>query len=373
MVSRWEYSRTPEKRIFLIVGARPNFMKLAPLWRELKKYRQFEPVIVHTGQHYDYEMSKVFFEDLNLPEPDFYLGVGSNTHAKQTAEIMVKLEELFFKERPDLTVVFGDVNSTLATALVTSKLHIPLAHVEAGLRSFRNTMPEEINRKVTDVLSDLLFATDEIAVKNLKNEGISEEKIFLVGNIMIDSLMETLSRIENLEEKILKNFGLKKGNYALVTLHRPINVDNREKLTELVETLEDIAERMELIFPVHPRTRKNMENWGLKFNKVRGTSPLTYREFVILEKNAHLVLTDSGGVQEETTVLGVPCLTIRPETERPMTELVGTNTVVGNNKEKILRFVELILTGKYKKGGIPPLWDGKTAERIVSILREKFR
>jgi len=358
-------------KIFLVVGARPNFMKLAPLWRELKKNGEFKPYVVHTGQHYDYEMSKVFFEDLELPEPDFYLGVGSDTHARQTANMMVKLEELFLKEKPDLVAVFGDVNSTLAAALVTSKILIPLAHVEAGLRSFRRSMPEEINRVVTDLLSDYLFAPDEIAVQNLKNEGKDEKNIYFVGNIMIDSLNYILEKIEPLEDTILEKYNLKKGQYALLTLHRPINVDKKETLEQLFNIFRKIAAKIQIIFPVHPRTRKNMETWGIEANGVILLEPLRYREFVALEKNALFVLTDSGGVQEETTVLGVPCLTLRPETERPVTEILGTNTVVDRDEDKILKYVNIILNGSYKNGKIPPLWDGKTAKRIVGILQAR--
>ena len=357
-------------KIFLVVGTRPNFMKLAPLWRELKKNGEFEPYVVHTGQHYDYEMSKVFFEDLELPEPDFYLGVGSDSHARQTANMMVKLEELFLKEKPDLVAVFGDVNSTLAAALVTSKILIPLAHVEAGLRSFRRSMPEEINRVVTDLLSDYLFAPDEIAVQNLKNEGKDEKNIYFVGNIMIDSLNYILEKIEPLEDTILEKYNLKKGQYALLTLHRPINVDKKETLEQLFNIFRKIAARIQIVFPVHPRTRKNMETWGIEANGVILLEPLRYREFVALEKNALFVLTDSGGVQEETTVLGVPCLTLRPETERPVTEILGTNTVVDRDEDKILKYVNIILNGSYKNGKIPPLWDGKTAKRIVEVLEQ---
>ena len=357
-------------KIFLVVGARPNFMKLAPLWRELKKNGEFEPYVVHTGQHYDYEMSKVFFEDLELPEPDFYLGVGSDSHARQTANMMVKLEELFLKEKPDLVAVFGDVNSTLAAALVTSKILISLAHVEAGLRSFRRSMPEEINRVVTDLLSDYLFAPDEIAVQNLKNEGKDEKNIYFVGNIMIDSLNYILEKIEALEDTILEKYKLKKRQYALLTLHRPINVDKKETLEQLFNIFRKIAARIQIVFPVHPRTRKNMEIWGIEANGVILLEPLRYREFVALEKNALFVLTDSGGVQEETTVLGVPCLTLRPETERPVTEILGTNTVVDRDEDKILKYVNIILNGSYKNGKIPPLWDGKTAKRIVGVLEQ---
>ena len=323
---------------------------------------------MHTGQHYDYEMSKVFFEDLELPEPDFYLGVGSESHARQTANMMIKLEELFLKEKPDLVAVFGDVNSTLAAALVTSKILISLAHVEAGLRSFRRSMPEEINRVVTDLLSDYLFAPDEIAVQNLKNEGKDEKNIYFVGNIMIDSLNYILEKIEALEDTILEKYKLKKRQYALLTLHRPINVDKKETLEQLFNIFRKIAARIQIVFPVHPRTRKNMETWGIEANGVILLEPLRYREFVALEKNALFVLTDSGGVQEETTVLGVPCLTLRPETERPVTEILGTNTVVDRDEDKILKYVNIILNGSYKNGKIPPLWDGKTAKRIVEVL-----
>ena len=355
-------------KLFLVVGTRPNFMKLAPLWRELRKHGEFEPYVVHTGQHYDYEMSQVFFEDLELPEPDFYLGVGSGTHAKQTADVMVRLEELFLNEKPDAVIVFGDVNSTLAAAIVTSKLLIPLHHVEAGVRSFDRTMPEEINRVVTDALSHMLFVPDDFAVKNLRNEGIDESKIFLVGNIMMDSLVTILDKIKSREESILKKYKLTPKEYGLVTLHRPSNVDLKDTFLKIYDILETIAKDIELVFPIHPRTGKNMKNWGVEFKHVRVVDPLKYSEFIALQKNALFVITDSGGVQTESSFLNVPCLTARSNTEWHITIEKGTNTLVNHDKELILNLISEIKHGNYKTSDPIPLWDGQTAERIGEVL-----
>jgi UDP-N-acetylglucosamine 2-epimerase (non-hydrolysing) len=347
-------------------------MKAAPLVRELQKYDTFLPILLHTGQHYDYEMSKTFFEDLDLPEPDIYLGVGSGSHAEQTAKIMVELERVILKERPDLIVVFGDVNSTLAAAVVTAKLLLPLAHVEAGLRSFDRSMPEEINRVVTDALSDYLFTTEKSANRNLKREGISEDKIYFVGNIMIDTLLKYIGKARR--STILKELNLYRGSYVLLTLHRPSNVDIRDRLEEIMDSILEIAKKIRVIFPAHPRTVKNLEKFGLieKYREIEFLSPLKYTDFLSLEMNSNFVMTDSGGIQEETTYLGVPCLTLRENTERPVTVEVGTNIVVGTSKERILEEAEKILNGNIKRGRIPELWDGKTSERIVEILLNKL-
>jgi len=361
-------------KVLLIAGARPNFMKIAPVWFEMQQDpSHFEPILLHTGQHYDYEMSKVFFEDLNLPEPHYFLGVGSGTHAEQTARIMVEFEKVLQEETPDLVVVFGDVNSTLACSVTAKKLLIPVAHVEAGLRSFDMSMPEEINRKVTDTISDILFTPSKDGNENLIREGVNPDKIHFVGNIMIDSLIRVLNRINPFDEdKILEEFGLERGNYVLVTLHRPSNVDDKDHLSKILDCLSTLSQKIPVIFPVHPRTKKNINGFGINFplnGEFKIVEPLRYKEFITLEKHPTFVLTDSGGIQEETTYLNIPCLTLRPNTERPITITKGTNELVAfeNIKEKI----SLILSGKRKQGKIPELWDGKTAQRIVDILKDK--
>ncbi len=370
-------------RVFLVVGARPNFMKAAPLIKALQDLApEVELFLVHTGQHYDYEMSKAFFEDLNMPDPDIYLGVGSGTHAEQTAKIMVELEKELMEHEPDLVTVFGDVNSTLAASVVASKLWIPVAHVEAGLRSFDRTMPEEINRIVTDVLSEYLFATEKSALENLAREGIPEEKVFFTGNVMIDTLVTFLEKAR--ASDITQRLGLREKNFALLTLHRPSNVDNPEVFTRILSALSKIGKELPIIFPVHPRTRKRMSEFNL-FNKFRDSlkeppseygiiliDPVKYTDFVSLELNSLFVLTDSGGIQEETTYLGIPCLTLRENTERPITIEVGTNELVGTDPARILAEAEKILRGDAKKGSIPELWDGKAAYRIAKILKEKL-
>jgi UDP-N-acetylglucosamine 2-epimerase (non-hydrolysing) len=376
-------------KIFLVVGARPNFIKIAPLLMEINKYLDyFTPLIVHTGQHYDYELSRVFFEDLDIPEPDFYLGIGSGTHAEQTGKIMIEFERLLFREKPNLVIVVGDVNSTIACALATIKIRCSptptfplLAHVEAGLRSFDKRMPEEINRVVTDALSDLLFTTSDNDNENLKNEGIPEERIYLVGDIMVDSLLINKEKALN-RSKVPKRLGLK--DYALVTLHRPSNVDDRANLVKIMSALKEISKRIPIVYPMHPRTKKNIEKFGLLsfFNesnnlssKIRGLhiiDPVGYLDFLSLEMNAKLVLTDSGGVQKETTVFGIPCLTLRETTEWLLTVTDGTNTVVGNNPEKILEEAFKVLDGKKRVAKIYKLWDGRTAERIVNVLIQKM-
>lgn len=361
-------------KILTIVGTRPNFIKIAPLIREMKKYRQIEPILVHTGQHYNYEMSQLFFQELKIPKPDYNLGVGSGSHARQTAKIMERLEPVILKEKPDLVLVVGDVNSTLAGALAASKLHILLVHVEAGLRSFDKNMPEEINRKLTDHLSDLLFSTEPQAIKNLINEGISRKKIFYVGNVMIDSL--TKLKTKSQKSKVFKTLGLKKRNYIVLTLHRPETVDNKEVFEEVLGALREIPKKIKIIWPIHPRAKKRLRKFNLlsrtqKMGNLVLIKPLGYIEMLSLNSQAKLVLTDSGGVQEETTVLNVPCLTLRKNTERPITVQKGTNVVVGTDKNKIIKESLKILRGKYKKRKALKFWDGKTSQRIIKILLEK--
>jgi UDP-N-acetylglucosamine 2-epimerase (non-hydrolysing) len=359
-------------KVMLVVGARPNFMKIAPIWLEMSRFpSDFEPIILHTGQHYDYEMSKVFFEDLDLPEPHYFLGVGSGTHAEQTGKIMVEFERILQKESPNLVVVFGDVNSTLACSITAKKLLIPVAHVEAGLRSFDMTMPEEINRKVTDAISDILFTPSRDGDKNLIREGVERNRIHFVGNIMIDSLLSILKRINQpYEDKVFRKFGLQRKHFVLVTLHRPSNVDDKSDLWQIMNFLNNLSLRIPVIFPVHPRTKKMINGFDTSPNTngaFKIVEPLRYKEFITLEKFPKFVLTDSGGIQEETTYLNVPCLTLRPNTERPITISQGTNELVsmGNIQEKI----ELILSGIWKESNIPEFWDGKTAQRIIEVLQ----
>lgn len=357
------------KKIVLVGGARPNFMKLAPLYEEFKlSPSEFACKLIHTGQHYDYKMSGIFFKELVLPEPDIFLGVGSGPQGEQTGKIMIEFEKAVLTEKPDLIIVVGDVNSTIACAVVASKLHIPIAHVEAGLRSFDRKMPEEINRIVTDVLSDYLFTTEPFGNKNLKKEGIAEEKVFLVGDVMIDSLMKS-SPIADRSD-ILDKLNLKPQEYGVITLHRVSNVDEKETLLELISALEEIAGKTKLVFPLHPRTKKNLENFGIKLNNIIAIDPVGYIDFLKLEKNANLVFTDSGGIQIETTIFNVPCLTLRNSTERPAT-LKFTNQLIGTKKEKIINSAFAILDGKPKKcKQFPEYWDGKAAKRIVEILRK---
>jgi UDP-N-acetylglucosamine 2-epimerase (non-hydrolysing) len=359
-------------KVMLVAGARPNFMKIAPLWLEMNRFpSDFEPIILHTGQHYDYEMSKVFFEDLELPEPHYFLGVGSGTHAEQTGKIMIEFEKVIQNENPEWVVVFGDVNSTLACSVTAKKLFIPVAHVEAGLRSFDMTMPEEINRKVTDAISDILFTPSKDGNENLILEGIERKRIHFVGNIMIDSLILILDRIDpRYEDKIFEKFGLKRKHFVLVTLHRPLNVDDGNNLRKVMDFLNTLSLRVPVIFPVHPRTRKNINLFDPKFISNRTfkiVEPLRYKEFITLEKYAKFVLTDSGGIQEETTYLNIPCLTLRPNTERPVTITQGTNELV--SMESIEDRIDLILVEKWKQSENVELWDGMTAKRIVDLLK----
>jgi UDP-N-acetylglucosamine 2-epimerase (non-hydrolysing) len=351
-----------------VVGARPNFMKIAPIVDEMSRFPEIRGVLVHTGQHYDEGMSDVFFHDLGIPTPDVHLGVGSGSHAVQTARVMIEFEKVCQEQNPDLIVVVGDVNSTMACTLVAAKLQIPVAHVEAGLRSFDRSMPEEINRLVTDGLADILFTTSRDADENLKREGIDPQKLFFVGNVMIDTLLRHRDKAALLDTAA--HLGLQKGTYALVTLHRPSNVDDPEVFGGIWEALRTIAQSMPVIFPIHPRSAKRMTEFGTDRGDVRVTEPFGYLEFLNLLSNARLVLTDSGGLQEETTILGVPCLTLRHNTERPVTITHGTNIMTGPNRDRILKAVRGILNGDWNASGPPELWDGRAAERIVAIIRE---
>jgi UDP-N-acetylglucosamine 2-epimerase (non-hydrolysing) len=358
--------------VLSVVGARPNFMKVAPIHREIERRGRDASRILHTGQHYDERMSDVFFRQLGLPEPHFYLGVGSGSHARQTSRIMSELEPVLEAERPDVLVVVGDVNSTLAAALVAVKLCIPVAHVEAGLRSFDRSMPEEINRIVTDSIADLLLVSEQSGIDNLRREGAKEEKVFFTGNVMIDSLVSFLESARELSATV--DYNLEAGSYVLVTLHRPANVDDFHRLGTIVDTLERIAGTLPVLFPAHPRTVGRLKSAGLYDRLsaapgVRLSPPLGYLEFLHFMDNARVLLTDSGGIQEETTYLGVPCLTLRENTERPATVEIGTNRLVPMSPDRI---VELVLDSDELKrnAAVPPLWDGHAASRIVDVLQE---
>lgn len=359
-----------KRKIHLIAAARPNFMKIAPLFHALKKEDWAEPVIVHTGQHYDINMSDVFFRDLRLPAPDLHLGVGSGSHAEQTGRVLMAYEKVLIEHRPDLVVVVGDVNSTIAATLAAAKLGITTAHLEAGLRSFDRTMPEEINRIVTDALSDILWTPSPDADKNLAHEGVPPEKIRRVGNIMIDSLEMLREKIE--KETVYRNYDVKPKEYGLVTLHRPSNVDNPGVLKTLCEVLGRVSIANPIVFPIHPRTRKNLESWNLIDilqigGRIRLVDPLNYISFMNLLFNCRFALTDSGGIQEETSYLGVPCFTLRPNTERPITIQKGTNRLCDVNN------VESKMADALRNGagvGTPiELWDGRTANRLVDHIR----
>lgn len=365
--------------VMLVAGARPNFMKLAPLYHALSARRKsasearidLRVTIVHTGQHYDPNMSDVFFRDLGIPSPDRHLDVGSASHAEQTARIMIGFEAVLLSDRPDLVVVVGDVNSTIACALTARKLGIRVAHVEAGLRSFDMTMPEEINRKLTDAISDLLFVTEESGVANLGQEGIAPEKVFLVGNVMIDTLRANLGRIaagDFRPSEEVRTFCEGKRAYGVLTLHRPSNVDRRETLAPIWEVLQEIAREVPILFPVHPRTRARIELFGLDGGGITMAEPVSYLDMLCAVRGAMLVLTDSGGLQEETTALGIPCVTIRENTERPVTVERGTNYLAGTRPEGIRAAAREILSGQGKRGTVPDLWDGHAAGRIADVI-----
>ncbi|MFC2013064.1 non-hydrolyzing UDP-N-acetylglucosamine 2-epimerase [Chloroflexota bacterium] len=380
--------------IISIVGTRPNFVKIAPLLRAIDRHNQttsqqsptISNLLVHTGQHYDFGMSKVFFKDLDMPEPDMCLGVDSGTHAEQTGKMMIALEKVLVEHKPDVVVLVGDVNSTLAGALTAAKLHIPITHIEAGLRLFDKTVPEEVNRLLTDTVSDCLLTHSVDATENLVNEGISQEKIYFVGNIMIDSLLykEKEARRRNVSSRMR----LQNGTYGVLTLHRPENVDDEKKLTPIISALKEISRHTPIIFPCHPRTRKMIKQYGLTpyfklqeedhhednrdKNAIHLIAPLGYLDFLNLMINSKFIITDSGGIQEETTILNVPCLTLRNSTERPVTVREGTNILVGKDFDRMKIEVSDILNGKAKSGRFPELWDGRAAERIVAILARIF-
>jgi len=362
-----------------IAGARPNFMKIAPIIKAMERRQQegegrgrdLQVRIVHTGQHYDANMSDIFFRELGIPEPDYNLEVGSGSHAEQTAKVMLAYEKILLKDRPDLVVVVGDVNSTIACSLTARKLGIRVAHVEAGLRSFDMEMPEEINRILTDRISDLLFVTEESGIKNLKNEGVCDDRIHFVGNVMIDTLVSNLGKLDGEGYEVspaISNFIDEGNDYGVMTLHRPSNVDDQKVFSRIWGAVQEIGGKIPILFPVHPRTRARMSDFGLEPDGVHLIDPIGYRDMLSAFRKAKMVLTDSGGIQEETTFLGVPCITIRENTERPSTVDIGTNYLAGTDPDEICSIANKILEGRGKKGQIPPLWDGKSAERIVEVL-----
>lgn len=362
-----------KKLIYLVAGARPNFMKIAPIIRALQSQSDFfDFQLIHTGQHYDREMSDVFFEELGIPQPDHHLECGGGSHAEQTAKIMVAFEKICTHQKPDCVLVVGDVNSTLACSIVAKKMQIPVAHVEAGLRSGDRSMPEEINRLVTDSISDWFFCTEPAGVENLLAEGKPKSVIFHVGHVMVDNLLYQRDRLATADTTAFQSTAIKANipRYGIVTLHRPSNVDEKASLGKIIQALNTIAVQLPLIFPVHPRTRANLERFGLTISdNIILTGPLSYMDFLNLWKDATLVMTDSGGLQEETTALGIPCLTLRKNTERPITSEEGTNTLVGTHAEAIIREAEKILQGHGKVGKRPMLWDGSAAIRTVQHLR----
>ena len=359
-------------KILAVVGARPNFMKIAPVMWEVQRRaaagRGVEAYLVHTGQHYDQKMSETFFEQLHIPRPDVDLGVGSGSHAVQTAEVMKRIEPVIAEQKPDVLVVVGDVNSTIAAALTAVKMGVPVAHVEAGLRSYDRTMPEEINRVLTDSISQWLFVSERAGVANLRKEGIPDEKVFFVGNVMIDTLLATRSRFE--QSSVLRDMGIAERSYAVVTLHRPSNVDDPKVLSGLIGVLEELQREIPLVFPIHPRTRKALNGrQAADMPNLRLVDPMGYFDFMKLVGSARLVLTDSGGIQEESTVLGVPCLTLRNNTERPATVDEGTNVLIGQDPAKILTAARKVLASPPPSSGrVPELWDGRAAGRILDVL-----
>jgi UDP-N-acetylglucosamine 2-epimerase (non-hydrolysing) len=362
-----------------VVGARPNFMKAAPVLRALEQCPAFSQLLVHTGQHYDANMSDVFFRELGLPKPDVNLEVGSGSHSVQTAEVMLRVERVLLEQKPKVVVVYGDVNSTVAVALVAVKLGIAVAHVEAGLRSFDRSMPEEINRVVTDQIADLLFTPSDDADENLLREGVKPDRIFRVGNVMIDTLVRLQDSADDRWPLVGQALGLptarlEEGRYALVTLHRPSNVDDAGRLMALVQALADVSQRLPVVFPVHPRTRERLRAAGASGGgrNLYLVDPVGYLDFLALQKRAAVVITDSGGIQEETTFLGVPCLTMRSNTERPVTTVLGTNRLIGSDPANLQLHVGRILDGQRPQGGRPPLWDGHAGERIAAVLSRIF-
>ena len=377
-------------KVIQVVGARPNFMKVAPLHRAIQQLSGWTSKIVHTGQHFDAKMSDVFFTQLELPKPDYFLGIGGGSHTEVTAHIMLAFEKIVADEKPDLIIVVGDVTSTLACTLVAIKMGIPVAHVEAGLRSFDRTMPEELNRLLTDSVANYLFVTEESGLNHLKNEGVPDEKVFFSGNVMIDSLVRYQEKAKN--STILTDlglqpsdsgqssseFGLIPSNYIVMTMHRPANVDTEKGLLSILELMELSAQKTKIVFPIHPRTRAHMDKFGLtkRMEAVPNlilTEPLGYLEFIQLMSHAKAILTDSGGIQEETTYLEIPCLTFRDSTERPVTVTLGTNQLLADlDPQKTYQALEKILAGEVKKGSIPPLWDGHAAERIANTLHGIF-
>jgi UDP-N-acetylglucosamine 2-epimerase (non-hydrolysing) len=363
-------------KILHVVGARPNFMKVAPVIKALGNKDGVAQVLVHTGQHYDINMSDIFFSQLGIPAPDINLDVGSGSHAVQTAQIMMRMETVLLQEKPDLVLVYGDVNSTVAAALVCAKLLIPIGHVEAGLRSFDRTMPEEINRLLTDQAADLLFTPSVDGDENLIREGVTPEKIHFVGNVMIDTLTRLLPAAETLWPKLSSELNVAEKQYGLVTLHRPSNVDAPVVLSSILDALGEISVNLPIVFPIHPRTRARIRETGLEIKtdgRLQLTEPIGYLDFLCLQQRAKLVITDSGGIQEETTYLGVPCLTVRENTERPVTVSIGTNILVGQNRMRLRTEVAGILAGGVKRGAVPPLWDGKASERIAAIIVNRYR
>ena len=367
------------KSIYLVAGARPNFMKIAPIVRALQAHGGLAFKIIHTGQHYDREMNDVFFEELGIPEPDVFMSAGSGSHAQQTSKIMMAFEELCQVKRPDAVLVVGDVNSTLACSIVSKKLNIPVAHVEAGLRSGDMTMPEEINRLVTDSISDWFFVTEPSGIAHLQREGKSDSEIHYVGHVMVDNLLFQANKLSNTDTSDFETNSFKTTHvlrdkqYGVITLHRPSNVDNVEMMTRISKALKEIAAELPMIFPVHPRTQANLEKFNIDLGpNITLVGPQAYMAFLNLWKDAAVVLTDSGGLQEETTALGIPCITIRENTERPITVEEGSNVLVGTDPIRIIAEVRKILRGKGKQGRRPNMWDGKAAERIVKILAERL-
>lgn len=362
-------------KIIAIAGARPNFMKIAPIMSAFKAEPRIEAMLVHTGQHYDEKMSDLFFRQLEIPKPDINLGCGGGSHAQQTAAIMTSFEPVILEHKPDVVLVVGDVNSTIACGMVAVKLGVKLVHVEAGLRSNDRTMPEEINRILTDSISDLLFCTEKSGIENLRREGVAEEKIQLVGNVMIDTLLKNRKKAE--ASTILDDMGLRSREFAVVTLHRPANVDDPDALAGLVDVLDTVQSDMPVIFPIHPRTRTHLSSHGMKarvdsMQNLRLVEPLGYLEFLKLLDHARIVLTDSGGIQEETTILKVPCLTLRENTERPITCEIGSNHLVGTKPGNIISSYRKVMNDGHRESQIPPLWDGHAAERITKIILEKL-